>query len=106
MIGQLFETAVISEWVKAFYHRGERPELYYWRSKTGIEVDLIVDRNARLYPLEVKATSTILPSHLGPMNTWRALAGNTAAQGVIVAPISHPFSLRECHAIPWDRMIE
>jgi predicted AAA+ superfamily ATPase len=28
MNGHLFETAVVSEWVKAFYHRGEKPELY------------------------------------------------------------------------------
>lgn len=63
MIGQLFETAVVSEWAKAFHHRGERPELYYWRSKTGIEVDLIIDRNGRLYPIEVKASSTLLPPH-------------------------------------------
>jgi hypothetical protein len=35
LIGPLFETIVVSEWVKAFYHRGEKPELYYWRSKTG-----------------------------------------------------------------------
>jgi len=40
MIGPLFETMVVSEWIKAFYHRGERPELYYWRSKAGVEVDL------------------------------------------------------------------
>ena len=105
MIGQLFETAVVSEWVKAYYHRGERPELYYWRSKSGIEVDLIVDRNARLYPIEVKATSTLLPSHAESLNKWRALAGNTAARGSIVAPISQRFSLKECNAVPWNEML-
>jgi len=106
MIGQLFETAVVSEWVKAFYHQGERPELYYWRSKTGIEVDLIIDRNGRLYPIEVKASSTLLPPHTEPLNRWRALAGSTAAQGIVVAPVSHRFSLKECRAIPWDQMLE
>jgi predicted AAA+ superfamily ATPase len=105
MIGQLFETAVVSEWVKAFYHRGERPELYYWRSKTGIEVDLIIDRNGRLYPIEVKASSTLLPPHTEPLNRWRALAGSTAAQGILVAPVSHRFSLKECRAIPWNEML-
>jgi predicted AAA+ superfamily ATPase len=106
MIGQLFETAVVSEWVKAFYHRGERPELYYWRSKTGIEVDLIVDRNARLYPIEVKASSTLLPPHTEPLKKWRSLAGNTAVKGIIVAPISQRFSLKECNAVPWNEMLE
>jgi hypothetical protein len=106
MIGSLFETAVVSEWVKAFYHRGERPELYYWRSKTGIEVDLIVDRNGRLYPIEVKASSTLLPPHTASLNKWRALSASAAAKGIIVAPISHRFSLKECRAIPWNEMLE
>jgi|APFre7841882724_1041349.scaffolds.fasta_scaffold03234_2 predicted AAA+ superfamily ATPase len=106
MIGQLFETAVVCEWVKAFYHRGERPELYFWRSKTGIEVDLIIDRNGRLYPIEVKASSTLLPPHTKSLTKWRALSGSAAENGIIVAPISHPFSLGECRAVPWDRMTE
>jgi predicted AAA+ superfamily ATPase len=105
MIGQLFENAVVSEWVKAFLHRGEQPELYYWRSKTGIEVDLIIDRNGRLYPIEVKASSTLLPPHTGSMNKWRALAGNTAAQGIVVAPVSLRFILKECKAVPWNEML-
>jgi hypothetical protein len=106
MIGPLFETAVVSEWVKAFYHRGERPELYYWRSKTGIEVDIIVDRNGRLYPIEVKASSTLLPPHTESLNKWRALAGKTAVKGIIVAPISQRFSLKGCNAVSWNEMMD
>jgi predicted AAA+ superfamily ATPase len=101
MIGPLFETMVVSEWVKAFYHRGERPELYYWRSKAGVEVDLIVDRNGKLYPMEIKATSTLLPGHAEPLNTWRALAGILASEGIILADVAEPLTLRNCHAVPW-----
>jgi predicted AAA+ superfamily ATPase len=102
MIGPLFETIVVSEWIKAFYHRGERPELYYWRSKAGIEVDLIVDRNGKLYPIEIKATSTLLPAHIEPLNRWRALAGDLASEGIIVADISQTFTLKGCRAISWQ----
>ena len=31
-LGPLFETAVVSAWVKAFHNRGLSPALYYWRS--------------------------------------------------------------------------
>jgi predicted AAA+ superfamily ATPase len=102
MIGPLFETIVVSEWIKAFYHRGERPELYYWRSKAGIEVDLIVDRNGKLYPIEIKATSTLLPAHIEPLNRWRALAEDLASEGIIVADISQTFTLKGCRAISWQ----
>jgi uncharacterized protein len=101
LIGPLFETIVVSEWVKAFYHRGEKPELYYWRSKTGLEVDLVIDRNRRLYPLEVKATATLLPGHVDNLLKWRQLAGDIAAACVTVANIDKPTTLKGCRAIPW-----
>jgi len=106
MIGPLFETMVVAEWIKAFYHRGERPELYYWRSKAGVEVDLIVDRNGRLYPIEIKATSTLLPAHAESLNRWRALAGDLASEGIIVANISETFTLKGCQAISWEKGLD
>jgi predicted AAA+ superfamily ATPase len=106
MIGALFETVVVSEWIKAFYHRGERPELYYWRSGAGMEVDLIVDRNGRLHPIEIKATSTLLPRHAESLNKWRAIAGKLSSKGVIVADIPRSFALKDCRAISWRRCLD
>ena len=106
MIGPLFETMVVLEWVKVFYHRGERPELYYWRSKTGMEVDLIIDRNGRLYPIEIKATSTVLPGHLEALTRWREMAGSIASEGLLVASVSEPFTLRDCRVTPWQSTVE
>jgi predicted AAA+ superfamily ATPase len=92
---------VVSEWIKAFYHRGEPPELYYWNAKGGIEVDLIVDRNGRLYPIEIKATSTLLPAHTASLRRWAALAEDLASGALIVANISEPFTLQGCRAVSW-----
>lgn len=101
LIGQLFETMVVSEWLKAFHHRGERPELYYWRSKGGLEVDLIVNRNGRLYPIEIKSTATLLPGHMGQLIRWRKLAGDLAPGGIVIANISEAFTLKDCRAVSW-----
>jgi predicted AAA+ superfamily ATPase len=101
MLGHLFETAMVSEWVKAFYHRGEKPELFYWRSKTGLEIDLLIDRNNRLFPMEIKASATLLPGHAKALNRWCELAGKETVQGVIVANISDPFEVSGCRAISW-----
>ena len=35
MAGPLFETAVVTELAKCFYHRGLPPDLWYWRSRDG-----------------------------------------------------------------------
>ena len=105
MIGHLFETVVISEWVKAFYHRGEKPELFYWRSKAGLEIDLLIDRNQRLFPLETKASATLLPGHAKALNEWLNLAGEETVKGVIVANIDNPMELSGCRVISWKHAL-
>ncbi len=104
MIGPLFETMVVSEWVKTFYHRGERPELFYWRSKLGMEVDLIIDRNGRLYPMEIKSTATLLPGHVEALLKWKDLAGKTATQGLVIANIEQLWNYKGLRALSWERI--
>jgi hypothetical protein len=101
MIGPLFETLVVSEWVKAFLHRGEKPELFYWRSKSGLEIDLVIDRNRRLYPIEIKASATLLPGHAQALTQWKSLAGNSAPSCLITANIDAPTSVKGCRAVSW-----
>jgi hypothetical protein len=58
MAGAIVETAVISEVVKRLWHRGEEPRVTFWRTASGQEVDLLVEENGKLVPIEVKATAT------------------------------------------------
>ncbi len=106
MRGPIFETMVVAEWVKAFYNRGERPELYYWRSKAGVEVDLIIDRNGRLYPIEIKWTSTVMPGHTENLTKWKELAGDMAAGGLIIADVMESFEIKGCRVVSWDKGLD
>jgi predicted AAA+ superfamily ATPase len=100
-IGPLLETAVVSEWLKALRHRGERPELYYWKSSSGEEVDLVFERNGRLHGIEVKATATPMPKHAAALEKWVALAGENA-RGVLACRVEGPQSLsRRTRVVPW-----
>ena len=67
----------------------------------GLEIDLVIDRNQRLFPLETKASATLLPGHAKALNKWRDLAGKDAAGGVIVANIETPIEVSGCRAISW-----
>ncbi|MBI4879760.1 MAG: ATP-binding protein [Planctomycetes bacterium] len=99
-LGQVFETAVVAEWVKAFAHRGEPASLYFHRSP-GFEVDLIVERNQRLYGIEVKATSTPVPRHANSLRKWLCLAGDRA-RGVVACAIDRPAPIGPgVRAVPW-----
>lgn len=58
MAGTFFETYVISEIIKSFANNGEDAPLYFYRDKDKIEIDLIIEQNNTLYPVEIKKTAT------------------------------------------------
>ncbi len=58
LFGNLFENVVVVEALKARYNAGKRAELYYFRNHTGLEVDLILNENRKIYPFEIKSAMT------------------------------------------------
>ena len=58
MSGNFFENYVIVEIVKSYYNSGElRPPLYFYRDKEKRKIDLIIEENGKLYPIEIKKTA-------------------------------------------------
>jgi len=57
MAGEFFETWVVSEIVKSYYNAGKRPPLYFYRDKDQVEIDLIIEENGTLYPIEIKKSA-------------------------------------------------
>jgi predicted AAA+ superfamily ATPase len=61
MGGAIFENLVIAELFKTSLHRGQEPGLYFWRTASGSEVDLVIESQSRLIPIEIKASATPRP---------------------------------------------
>lgn len=103
MGGALLEGWVVTEAVKAFMALGRKPDLYYWRSHDGLEVDLLIMINGKLQPVEIKLTATPGAGHLAPINRFIAIAGNeTYPQGVLVCRTETERMLPNGHlALPW-----
>lgn len=76
MAGALFENAVISEVLKNKLAEGIKPELYFWRSQSGVEIDLITRENGRFIPHEIKMSSIVRPQFFKNLIYWRALEKN------------------------------
>lgn len=99
--GPLVETALVSEWLKAFRQKGDVANVYFWRSSGGLEVDLVIERDGVLHAVEVKATRTPAPRHADALTRWLELAGSTA-RGVLACGIDAPAALRPgIRAVPW-----
>lgn len=102
MGGAIFEGMMVAEGVKAFAAAGRRPDLWFWRSHDGIEVDLIVPAGGKLHPVEIKLTATPTLGHIAPLDTFRRLAGDDAAPGVLVCRIKERKKLPNGNlALPW-----
>lgn len=54
MSGAFFENYVVSEIRKSYIHNGKTPSLYFYRDKDKKEIDLILEDNNILYPVEIK----------------------------------------------------
>jgi len=59
MAGPTFETHVVMEILKSWWHRGREPLAYHYRDRDGNEVDLLLERDGRLFPIEVKRSATV-----------------------------------------------
>ncbi|MDI9469256.1 MAG: ATP-binding protein [Bacillota bacterium] len=59
--GNLFESWVVSEIYKSNRHNGVEPQLYYYRDSNQREIDLLIEKDGKLYPFEIKLSDK--PSH-------------------------------------------
>jgi len=56
--GNLFENMVIVEALKSRYNAGKEPNMYFWRDNNGNEIDLLLERQRTLFPIEIKSSRT------------------------------------------------
>ena len=82
--GAVFETFVLSELLKARLHRGEEPDVHFWRDSAGHEIDFLIDDGETLTPIEAKSGQTVAGDFFAGLRYWRGLAGDPAAPAALV----------------------
>lgn len=104
LAGVLFESAVMAEVRKQIAPMGARPNLYHWRLHSGSEVDLILERDGRLHPIEIKLNSRPKPKDARGLRAFREQhAGRSVAPGLVIAPVDAVQQLTDKdYAVPWD----
>jgi len=84
MGGAIFETAVLSEILRTFVHRGIEPQIYFWRTSTGTEVDFIIEDNGQLVPVEAKMSATPRPEMAASIRSFKQDLGRKVIKGYVV----------------------
>ena len=82
------------------------PTMYHWRSYSGAEVDVILERDGRFYPIEVKLTTKPTKADARGILAFRdAHPKLNIAQGLVISPTKQLQQLSNTdYALPWDSL--
>jgi predicted AAA+ superfamily ATPase len=82
--GAIFENGIILELMKTLLNQGERPQFYFWRDSNGKEMDLIIDRNGQMIPIEIKSSQTLVPALWKGYQSWNEMTNTDPTKGYLV----------------------
>ena len=100
MSGATLETYIFSEILISYWHNGLDENFYYYRDTDQKEIDLIIEENDTLYPVEFKKTAT--PSLINSKNfsTLKKL-NKKIGHGAIICFVKQHIALnKEVTAVP------
>jgi len=90
MAGVIFETAVMSEIYKTYTHKGEEPVMYFWRTSSGSEVDVLVETGGKMIAIEISTNTTVRPGKAAEIKKLMKDLGGKVHAGYVI----HPGELR------------
>jgi predicted AAA+ superfamily ATPase len=101
--GALFETFVVLELIRQVQSLPAVPAFYHFRQHSGAEVDLVVDINGRLLPVEIKAASSVGARDTLSIRAFQEKIGSRAGPGLVIYAGERVLRLNEtCLAVPFD----
>ncbi|MDP9122387.1 MAG: ATP-binding protein, partial [Acidobacteriota bacterium] len=102
--GPLFETWVVAELLKARFSRGLGSNLYFWRDRSGNEVDLLIEQGATLMPVEIKSGQTVAPDFFRGIDDWRRISGQTESDAWLVFGGDREQVRGRLQVLPWRQI--
>ena len=102
--GALFETLVVSEWIKRQFNAGQVAELYFWRDSAGHEVDLLIPQGNQFMPVEIKSGSTFSNDWTAALRKLSALFGDAALPPGIVYGGEGQYEREGCRVVGWQAL--
>lgn len=97
----VFESFVISEFLKSLYNRGQPGQLYFWRDHSGNEVDLLLERGDKLQPIEIKSGQTLNKDYFKEISNWITIAGSHVIDPTLIYGGSDSAVQSGIRVLPW-----
>jgi uncharacterized protein len=98
--GRLFEQWVVLECLRILDYRQSEARAFYWRTHSGAEVDLLVERHGRLrLAVEIKAKRTVGGADLSGLRSFAEAHPNV--RRIVVAEVAEPYRLGDVDVLPY-----
>jgi predicted AAA+ superfamily ATPase len=105
MRGNIFESAIISEFIKYRYNRGRGNNCYFWRDRHGKEVDCIIEETTdNLIPIEIKSGKTVSQDFFKGIGYWQKLSEKT--DGYVVYGGEQRQTRKTATVLPWRECLQ
>jgi hypothetical protein len=102
--GALFETFVVTEFLKGRFNHGLPSNLYYWRDSKGLEIDLLLETGEQLDAIEIKSGQTIAPDFFSSLKHWGKLTGQTDLPARLIYGGDKALTNENISIVPWKNI--
>ena len=100
MAGAFFESWVISEIISSFYNNGIlEPPLWYYRDKDMKEIDLLIEQDGTLYPIEIKKHSDPTVKDIANFKVLEKISDKNLGTGGVICTYDTLTSISEDNKI-------
>ena len=82
--GNIFESFMLSEILKNRYNKGFDSDIYFWRDKTGHEIDCLIEKIGRLIPIEIKSGKTLTKDQFKNLIYWNKLSKTDPKKSYVI----------------------
>lgn len=108
MGGAFFESFIVIETYKIISSKKENAEMYFWRSHDGLEVDLILEIQGMVFPIEIKKTASPTIRHADNLEKFNKISENPHPENaIIVCNIEkEKYISKNVTALPWKQYLE
>ena len=93
---------VVAEELKRRFNRGEEADAYFYRNSSGtVEVDLIVENEGKIHPMEIKSSTTFSDSMLKGLRSFASLCPEAERGRVVYSGETMPLAANFADTDAW-----
>lgn len=102
--GSIFETFVVSEYIKQRFHAGLRSNAYFWRDNTGHEIDMLIEEATAFRAVEIKSGETLAADFFKGLEFFRKISGLSPDQCFLVYGGTTDYARESGQVVGWKHM--